>query len=131
MPIALVYSLLTYRVIFWGDSFSCDINMLQVCQNKIVRNLRVFHNKLIWTNWTTYTSKTNLFLQLELLKDIYFYSRPARQCTAQSVVPTYLTHLHQKIMCFSKPSRGRHYNLLCIICSKYSLVVLYDHVLDY
>ena len=63
---ALVYSLLTYGVIFWGASFSCDINMLQVCQNKIVRNL--FHNKL------------NLFLQLELLKvkDIHFIET----CTA-------------------------------------------------
>ena len=56
----LAQSLLMYAIIFWGATFHTDIQKVQICQNKIIRNL--FNGKI------NYTSTSNLFAQLKILK---------------------------------------------------------------
>ena len=56
----LVQSQLIYGIIFWGATFQTDLLRIQICQNKIVRNL--FYGKL------NYHSTDNLFAQLQILK---------------------------------------------------------------
>jgi hypothetical protein len=56
----LVHSQLIFGVIFWGAAYATDIEPLQICQNKILRNL--FRDKM------NYTSTSHLYSQLNILK---------------------------------------------------------------
>jgi hypothetical protein len=57
---ALVHSQLIFGIIFWGVAYTTDIEPLQICQNKIIRNL--FRDKV------NYSSTSNLYSQLGILK---------------------------------------------------------------
>ena len=57
---ALVHSKLTYGIIFWGVTFQSDISAIQICQNKIIRNL--FQDKI------DCNSTIELYYQLGIFK---------------------------------------------------------------
>jgi exonuclease III len=56
----LVHSKLIFGVIFWGVAYATDVEPIQICQNKIIRNL--FRDKI------DYTSTSHLYSLLNILK---------------------------------------------------------------
>ena len=62
---SMVHSVILYNIIFWGGSATTYINFIQICQNKIVRNL--FANKFECHTTDELFSKLNILK----IKDIY------------------------------------------------------------
>ena len=63
---SLVLSKLSYGIIFWGAAYPTDIAAIQICQNKIVRNL--FQDKI------EHNSTTELYYRMGIfrIKDLFY-----------------------------------------------------------
>ena len=63
---SVVKSIIQYNIPFWGSSFVSYTALIQICQNKIIRNL--FRNKLPELSTSQLFSECNIFKIIDLYK---------------------------------------------------------------
>ena len=92
---ALVQSRITYGLIFWGGTFETDIHTLQICQNKILRNL--FCDKL------SHNSTNELYCKLKILKISELHQLEVSKAVSMSLKLNKFPHLNNLLNNLSWP----------------------------